>query len=450
MATLEKTAYTGVFKKKLKDGSTSYFIKYRDEQQKSVRVKVDVKTAKEAKYELDKAKILVAEIKSGKAIAPVKSVGTLNELADEFFKARTNKGNAHDIKNYNRWVRESLGKSKHPIDTLSVERFQGSLISATSARGSGLANATINLITDLVRSMINWGIKHGLIGYVNPFVDLKRRRVSNKRDRWLSEDELELLFGFKGVVLDAESGLARAWQESDGRAVEHWLIPPFGADYMLLLKLAYYTGARPISYLGLNGSDIRVASKDPKSEVYMKPLRVYFSPVKEGNEYEVPVSPKLEHILWCRLLEIVKYCEPSERILSMSSEPIIKASYNNIQKRMSIVFGWLFNGGFTVESRGWMSSSGGISSKSRNKDGSYSTTKHFRQFNGIGGFIDLITDDKNKVIMYTLRHTAASHIVAKTGNILLAKEILNHSTITMTERYAKVADEDRTKAISVL
>ena len=428
---LEKTNYPSVYKKKLSNGSYSFFIKYRDEAGRNKRVKVGSGSAKEANRELNDAKALVLDIKAGKVESRVNNVSTLNDLADEFFRGRVTKTNHKDISSYDKWVRSGLGTIKHPIPSMNVERFQRGLQTATVIRRDGssgvMANASVNLITDLVRSILNWGLKHKMIGYINPFVGLKRMKVSNIRERWLSKDELDRLFEFKGVVLE------------DGKAVDavakksynHYLIQPLSRDYMLLFKLAYYTGSRPISYLGLELSDVSVVSKDVNSPDYMKPISIYFKPVKEGDGYSVGVSDKLETVLWARLLDMV---EKSETM-------VIPMSYDRIQKNVSVIMGYLFNGGFKVESRAWMG------------EADYSVkggTKHTRLFNGSDGVLDLITDDRSKCMLYTLRHTTASHIVAETGNLQLASEILNHSDIKTTMRYSKVGDDAKKRAISVL
>ncbi len=429
---LEKTNYPSVYKKRLANGGYSFFIKYRDESGKNKRVKVDAGSAKEAGRKLSEAKGLVLDIKAGKVESRVESVNTLNDLADEFFRGRMTKTNHKDIMSYDKWVRDELGMIKHPIPSINVERFQAKLKSAVVDKRDGsrgaMAAASVNLITDLVRSILNWGLKHKMIGYVNPFVGLKREKVSNIRKRWLSEDELETLFGFSGVVL---SGEGLAVDAVVGQRYDHYLIPPLSRDYKLLFMLAYFTGARPVSYLGLEIGDVKVVSKDPSHDEYMKPVSVWFKPVKEGEGYSIGVSPKLEAVLWARLLDMVESGEKG----------VIPMKYDRIQKTVSVIFGWLFNGGFKVESRAWMGE--GVWSV---KGG----TKKYITFNGRDGVIDLITADRDKVLLYSLRHTTASHIVAKTGNLQLAGEILNHSTIKMTERYSHVSDEAKSKAISVL
>lgn len=48
---------------------------------------------------------------------------------------------------------------------------------------------------------------------------------------------------------------------------------------------------------------------------------------------------------------------------------------------------------------------------------------------------------------HNLRHTAITWIVKKTGNILLAKEIVGHSSVKVTEIYAHVIDDEKREAL---
>lgn len=55
-------------------------------------------------------------------------------------------------------------------------------------------------------------------------------------------------------------------------------------------------------------------------------------------------------------------------------------------------------------------------------------------------------DDRNKVVFHTLRHTFASWLVQKGVDLYTVKELMGHSTIQMTERYAHLSEENKLRA----
>lgn len=54
-------------------------------------------------------------------------------------------------------------------------------------------------------------------------------------------------------------------------------------------------------------------------------------------------------------------------------------------------------------------------------------------------FNEDVADEYQKVVIHTLRHTFASHLAINGCPIYTIKELMNHKTIEMTERYAKLA-----------
>ena len=66
------------------------------------------------------------------------------------------------------------------------------------------------------------------------------------------------------------------------------------------------------------------------------------------------------------------------------------------------------------------------------------------------GFNDGITDSRRKVVFHTLRHTFASWLVQKGVPLYTVADLMGHSTLSMTQRYAKLAPDTRTKAVEKL
>jgi len=66
------------------------------------------------------------------------------------------------------------------------------------------------------------------------------------------------------------------------------------------------------------------------------------------------------------------------------------------------------------------------------------------------GFNDDIVDRKDRLVFHSCRHTCASWLVMAGVALLTVKEILGHSTISMTERYAHLAPDGTKAAMSVM
>ena len=66
------------------------------------------------------------------------------------------------------------------------------------------------------------------------------------------------------------------------------------------------------------------------------------------------------------------------------------------------------------------------------------------------GFNEGVEDARLKVVFHTLRHTFASWLVQKGVPLYTVADLMGHSTITMTKRYAKLANDDRRAAIAKL
>jgi len=58
-----------------------------------------------------------------------------------------------------------------------------------------------------------------------------------------------------------------------------------------------------------------------------------------------------------------------------------------------------------------------------------------------------IRDTKNRAVIHTFRHTFASHLAINGVPIFTIKELMNHSDITMTMRYAKLAPDSGKNAV---
>lgn len=80
-----------------------------------------------------------------------------------------------------------------------------------------------------------------------------------------------------------------------------------------------------------------------------------------------------------------------------------------------------------------------------NKDASY-----FRRAVQKSGLNEGIKDRRNKVCFHTLRHTFASWLVQRGIQLQIVSELLGHTSLEMTLRYAHLAPNERRNAVNAL
>ena len=161
-----------------------------------------------------------------------------------------------------------------------------------------------------------------------------------------------------------------------------------GSTRMFLL-LAYHTAQRPQSILQLQKKHIINGS-------------IVIASIKHQSTHLVPISMKLEGFL----LPWVEHLNSEDFIVSQTNKPM---PYKTISKRVSDLFRTHFNNN-----------------------------------------LDYKRDIKIWASMYTLRHTALTNIYANTSDIYAAQSIANHSSIKMTQRYAKHSEKLKRNAVEGL
>ncbi len=157
----------------------------------------------------------------------------------------------------------------------------------------------------------------------------------------------------------------------------------------IFLLLAYHTAQRPESILRLQKKHILNGS-------------ILIESIKHQSSHLVPISSKLEEALtpW------IENLNSDDFIITQSKTPM---PYQTMSGRVSKLFRRLFN-----------------------KELSYKR------------------DSKMWASMYTLRHTALTNIYASTSDIYAAQAIANHSSVQMTQRYAKHSEKLKRNAVEGL
>jgi len=305
--------YEGVWINKLKNGDISYYINYRDENSKPVKVQVGKKTklsdfsVKDAYSKLIEVKYKLQHdeeptIKSGRA----KRI-KFNDLWIEFFKyAKANKKSWKiDEQNYNKHLKPEFGnKVVKSISSLDFENFKNDLMN------TNLEAQTVKHQLTLARTIINYAIKHDIIkGYTNPFFNgkVKMPEIDNTRLAYLTKQEAKEIL--------------KILKETD--------ILTYHLTVLLL-----FTGAR---YSEITGA----ASQRNKTgehtgliwdNINLKNNTIFFKKTKQGNERHIAINPLV--------LETLNYLHKNrknERVITNSAGGIVLKMPNNFMTAVELV-----------------------------------------------------------------------------------------------------------------
>ena len=270
--------YEGVWVNELKNGDISYYINYRDEFGKPVKVQVGKKTAtsdfsvKDAYAKLIEVKYKLQHdqepIIRGGRIAKLK----LDDLWEEFFiYAKADKKSwTIDEQNYNKHIKPIFGnKSVKSLNSLDFEKFKQDLFA------KGLKAQTVKHQLTLIRTIINYALKHDLIkNFTNPLSNgkVKMPKIDNKRQAYLTKEEAK-------EILDVLKS-----------------IHPLTYHLTVLLL---FTGARFSEITGASAQKNKANEVETLKwqDVNFNNNTIYFKKTKNGNDRHVAIHDLLKETL---------------------------------------------------------------------------------------------------------------------------------------------------------
>ena len=291
--------YEGVWINELKNGDISYYINYRDETGKPVKVQVGKKTNNsdftvrdafskliEIKYKLQHDQ--EPEIKAGR-VTKIK----LDDLWHEFFKyAKVNKKSwAIDEQNYNKHIKPIFGnKSVKQFKSLDFENFKQKLFEKK------LEAQTVKHQLILIRTILNYAIKHELIkNFVNPLGEgkVKMPVIDNNRQAYLTKKQ--------------------------ARKILKILKKTHTLTYHLTVLLLF-TGARFSEITGAAAQKNKQNAANPLrwSDVNFSNGTIFFKKNKNGNERHIAINK----ILLKTLNELYKD-KVNDHVITNSADGII-------------------------------------------------------------------------------------------------------------------------------
>lgn len=186
--------YDGVqlYQKKNKD--ISYYIRYKDENEKLVRIKIGDKSKGITEpYCKQKRDEILNKIRLGEDIKikhKKQKIVTLDELAKIYFddKDLENKTNKKLEGKYNLHLKGIFGDRN--INSLNKDDI---LELRKKLMMDNKSNQTINGIIVLLNAIINYSIKEKGLKFVNPFYAMRKLKTDSNRERFLTIEELKVL-----------------------------------------------------------------------------------------------------------------------------------------------------------------------------------------------------------------------------------------------------------------
>lgn len=260
--------YEGVWKNELKNGDTSYYINYRNEIGKPVKVQVGKKTlasdftARDAYSKLIEIKYKLQHdqepIIKGSRVTKIK----FDDIWIKFkaYAIANKKSYQMDIWNYEKHLKPIFGnRPVKNIKTLDFENFKQDLVS------KNLSAQTVKHQITLARTIMNYAIKHEILkNFTNPISNgkVKMPDIDNQRQAFLTKQQAkDILNILKSIDLKT-----------------------FHLTILLL-----YTGARFSEITGASSKKNKTLIEDGLTwnDVNFNTNTIYFKKTKNGNDRHI-------------------------------------------------------------------------------------------------------------------------------------------------------------------
>jgi integrase len=311
--TRHTTKYPGVY---YIDSSTNgrkdktYYIRFRDENNKDTELKlgkhsenIGINDCKKRRDEI-LTRIRLGEDLSNILVKKKRSGYLLDDLAKQYFEYREIHNNSeYSLKNdryrYQKHIEIFLGnKDLQFITSKDIEKIQGIKIKE-------LAPKTVSHITNLISAIFNYAIQNDYFKGQNPVAKIKKLKIDNKRERYLSTEEIKLLLN----------------EVKDNQLV------------FLFCLIAFSTGARLRTILSIQKKHIDLNTR-------ILTLRDF----KNSSWYKGFLSQTIIDILEPILIKL----NMNDYILQINNKPI---SNRQIRDRLKPILDELFNKGLDKDDR---------------------------------------------------------------------------------------------------
>lgn len=315
---LNSKKYEGVQYYIKADGTKSYYVRYKDEENRLKRVKIGDETdgTNEVYCKNKRIEILNAQNKGEQPPKIVKNhrkkVLTLNEVADRYFATKDSSRSTFDrISKYKKHLAPILGQR----GVTSITKNDLICIQDSIIKEQNLSPQTANMVIELFGTIFIYGFKEEMYEAVNPTLKVQKFKVRNTRERFLNKLEIEEL-------LDA----AKQYDEKNAN----------GGVLELFTKLALTTGARMESVLNIKKCDI-----DLQNDI------IRLVDLKNGGEvYSGYITDTTRELLYQKS-KAIKF---TDYLISFNNNGK-KIGARQLQTRLKPLLDDLFNQGLDVKDR---------------------------------------------------------------------------------------------------
>lgn len=319
-----KTKYTGVYQRVNNDSTKTFYIKYKikgKQHLEKVGTSIEGITAVYAS-KIRAKKTSVDRLKDDAPFAAQDKRITFDEAFNLYYNHT--KYNTRDYKTqerrYIKHIKEEIGHIEiSRIDSKILENFKRKMMDKINPKTKQpYSEGTINHLFDLIRVVFNHTINEKKLTIINPASsrNTKRLKVDNKRERYLDEDEIKLLFS--EIKIELESKYKH--QTTKDKVIS-------------FLMLSFSTGARLGSVCTIRKQDINFNQKT-----------ILIKNHKTGKTYTGYLHPKYEEFIKNRCSKL----KNSDYIVSGNSE---QYDQSTLSYQLKSTLDRLFNQGIDPNDR---------------------------------------------------------------------------------------------------
>ena len=366
MAMVKSKKYTGVYYNELENKDKVFYFNYKDKNDNNKLKWIKVGKYSEGIREINAFNLRneqISKMNHGKDITKVankkkKELITLDILANRYFDDR--KSTNERKQKYNNHIKPLIGNRQiENITKVDIKKVVNSVLEL------GRSNGTANSVLSLISTIFNHSIKQHGLKLINPCIGISKLKDDNKRDRFLTTDEIKKL---KDEVKD-------------------------NFFVNLFVEFALCTGGRLETILHIQKKDIDLDNKT-----------VNLNNLKTKKRYTGFLQDNLVELL----KEYLPLLNVNDFVVTQKGLHFKKADHKQIHRRLKPILDRLFNQGLKDD------------------------------------------DITNRAVIHTLRHTFASHLAINGIPIFTIQNLMNHSDIKQTMRYAKLSPESGKNAIQGL